>query len=501
MQEMMKVARKYTKLPGPEALEVAEACLDVLQAWGEAFLPRQRQFPNIVKAYQDLRKEGLPFRVQYDPSRVPIFTPSGLSNPSDSDTDAILAAAIASAALRDDEPSAAGRGSGSGSGGANGGQLVFGASKSFEPLCTAVSLLREMLLFCSDRSEVRNHELVPELLAQVETLQPALAADIERALTKGGEDVELLFKLNDDAQLVLSVTKELIALTSDITMEAAAVQLAGLSALCGGGEKAGEQTSTIADRGSAGRGLLDFGDVSSGADIVIKQSAAAPLKPISANIPPPPTTRAADPFGSSFLSSSPSPGPAPVKTIPLPPQSSVSSSSSSSSRGAGRAPSAADPFEDPFGKSPSIDDILLNGPAPTSFSFSSPAQAKPQAQAPLSSIDELLSMRMPDTALAVDSIPPFQQPQQQQQQQQHQLLQQQQQKQQMFFPQQLPQGWPQAAGSRASFSNGARPMSQQQPPQQQPPQQQPPQQQQGQQLGQQQGQQQQAAQSNPFDLF
>lgn len=111
--EMCRVARKFVRLSGPDNLEVSEACLDVLQAWGEAFLPRQRQFPNLVKAYQDLRVEGLPFRKQYDPSRVPIFTPSG---PGGDETDIILAAAIASAAVQDEREAAGGggqRGSGS----------------------------------------------------------------------------------------------------------------------------------------------------------------------------------------------------------------------------------------------------------------------------------------------------------------------------------------------------------------------------------------------------
>ena len=130
MQEMCRVARRYVRLDGPDNLEVCEACLDVLQAWGEAFLPRQRQFPNIVKAYQDLRVEGLPFRKQYDPTRVPIFTPAG---PGGDETDIILAAAIASAAVQDEREVAGG--------GGQRGSNDLRASLSgtvFEPLCASV---------------------------------------------------------------------------------------------------------------------------------------------------------------------------------------------------------------------------------------------------------------------------------------------------------------------------------------------------------------------------
>lgn len=117
MKEMMKVARKYNApgMHGPENAEVAELSLDIIQMWGEAFLPYKKNFQNIVSAYQDLRKENLPFKAQYDSSRVPIFIPangmpqasrghpvqrSGSVYASDSeDMDAILAAALQASML------------------------------------------------------------------------------------------------------------------------------------------------------------------------------------------------------------------------------------------------------------------------------------------------------------------------------------------------------------------------------------------------------------------
>eukprot|EP00604_Paraphysomonas_vestita_P002088 CAMPEP_0174819594 /NCGR_PEP_ID=MMETSP1107-20130205/2929_1 /TAXON_ID=36770 /ORGANISM="Paraphysomonas vestita, Strain GFlagA" /LENGTH=613 /DNA_ID=CAMNT_0016033393 /DNA_START=441 /DNA_END=2282 /DNA_ORIENTATION=+ len=73
---MAKVARKFTaKKSDTNAREVSELSLDIIQAWGEAFLPRSKTYPNISKTYHELRKEGLPFRAQYDENRVPIFSP------------------------------------------------------------------------------------------------------------------------------------------------------------------------------------------------------------------------------------------------------------------------------------------------------------------------------------------------------------------------------------------------------------------------------------------
>jgi hypothetical protein len=76
MRDLAKVARKFTAKKGDaNAREVSELCLEIIQAWGEAFLPRSKSFPNFAKTYHELRKEGLPFRPQYDESRVPVFTP------------------------------------------------------------------------------------------------------------------------------------------------------------------------------------------------------------------------------------------------------------------------------------------------------------------------------------------------------------------------------------------------------------------------------------------
>lgn len=74
MRQMVAVAKKYCGKSGAENVEVAELVLDVIQAWGEAFLVMSKQFPAFVGAYHDLRKDGLKFKPQYDSSRVPIFT-------------------------------------------------------------------------------------------------------------------------------------------------------------------------------------------------------------------------------------------------------------------------------------------------------------------------------------------------------------------------------------------------------------------------------------------
>jgi hypothetical protein len=97
-------ARKFANKSGADNKDVSDTALDIIQGWGEAFLSRKKQFPNIVELYFNLRKEGLPFKVdrQFDPSRVPIFARPGASAGGgehkdsflDHQTDGILAATI-----------------------------------------------------------------------------------------------------------------------------------------------------------------------------------------------------------------------------------------------------------------------------------------------------------------------------------------------------------------------------------------------------------------------
>jgi hypothetical protein len=105
-REIANAVRYYSKRPGIENKQVTDTSLDLIQSWGEAFLPRRKQFYHIVDLYFTLRKENLPFKAQqFDPTRVPIFDSAGGSTHSGAseDTDAILAAAMQSSMQREEE--------------------------------------------------------------------------------------------------------------------------------------------------------------------------------------------------------------------------------------------------------------------------------------------------------------------------------------------------------------------------------------------------------------
>ncbi|CAM9387133.1 unnamed protein product [Ascophyllum nodosum] len=75
MAAMSRIARNHSFKTNRESMAIADQALDIIQAWGEAFLPRRREFPLFVNTYHLLRAEGLPFKEQYQPGRPPVLDP------------------------------------------------------------------------------------------------------------------------------------------------------------------------------------------------------------------------------------------------------------------------------------------------------------------------------------------------------------------------------------------------------------------------------------------
>lgn len=89
--------RYFSKRPGQDSKDTTDISLDLIQWWGESFLPRRRDYYFIVDLYFNLRKEGLPFKPQqFDPNRVPLFANDVGGSSHRDNTDAILAASLAS---------------------------------------------------------------------------------------------------------------------------------------------------------------------------------------------------------------------------------------------------------------------------------------------------------------------------------------------------------------------------------------------------------------------
>lgn len=206
-RELANVARTYSKRTGPENREVAETALDIIQAWGEAFLTRQKQFPNIVQLYFDLRKEGLPFKVnnQFDPNRVPIFNsaPSSSSGLPRDNTDAILAAAMESADISRERSHS--RGGERARSYASNHQPSTTRSRQYsnsdpyqsqqnpnnnlspneiiETMATSINLLKDLILTCFNARDLQQNEIADEIAAQLQSVQGNVSGAIEAAMS------------------------------------------------------------------------------------------------------------------------------------------------------------------------------------------------------------------------------------------------------------------------------------------------------------------------------
>ena len=229
MREMVRVARRYFGKSGLENVEVAELVLDVIQAWGEAFLVMSKQFPAFVGAYHELRKDGFKFKPQYDPNRVPIFTHDSSSGALDGrmTADDMLAASL-NAQLNEHDESRDRQRSNSNvvtapTTRANTAITSNSASGVYANLLSsAVTILCEIITAASSASEIKRNEVAFEVYRQVNELHGEISSAIEESLQHEPDVAERLFRLNDDAQ-VLKVAYE--GLREGSTSLAMAVEL------------------------------------------------------------------------------------------------------------------------------------------------------------------------------------------------------------------------------------------------------------------------------------
>lgn len=198
------MARKYNgKQSDATSLEISELSLDMIQTWGEAFLPRSREYPNIPKLYHELRKDGLPFRAQYDESRVPVFTPppaipddlegegeyggGGAGGQLGGDIDADLAAAMALSLAESGPPDRAAGVSSAESSVSYAPRSRSQSSADCLSSCqSTVDILREIVMSSSSAAELHANEILDEVAAQLRTQRASLMTAIEEELGTDG---------------------------------------------------------------------------------------------------------------------------------------------------------------------------------------------------------------------------------------------------------------------------------------------------------------------------
>jgi hypothetical protein len=221
MESLGKLARKYSKETSSQTREVSELVLDIIQAWGEGFLPQSQLYPEMPKMYHQLRKEGIRFKPQYDPSRVPIFTPpeneAGRDAPLANSADAVLAASLGLG--QESHIQRRSMSSSSPSNGKSGAAATAAAARAFDKLNrphaaviemqTSLQLMQEMISATISKDEIVSNDFLPEIASNVMKLQNTVIAAIEEMSTSSPEDIEIIFALNEEATQTFEALRDL----------------------------------------------------------------------------------------------------------------------------------------------------------------------------------------------------------------------------------------------------------------------------------------------------
>ena len=78
MRDLAKTAKRYCLKASESSYdrETADLVLDLLQAWATVFMPFSSEYPFLARIYQELKREGLPFKASVDLSKAPTINVS-----------------------------------------------------------------------------------------------------------------------------------------------------------------------------------------------------------------------------------------------------------------------------------------------------------------------------------------------------------------------------------------------------------------------------------------
>ena len=281
MNELGKVARKYSPLTGTDNAAVTELVTDIIQSVGEVFLPQKDKYPCLVKIYHQLRKEGIVFKKQYDPSRVPIITPMAGSGDSGEKTAAdVLSHTIESShqiggvGERGGSRNTNGFNSTSAAPSSSSSSSSGGLGGTAEALSNSMGLLKEVIIASTRESELLDNDIAKELIESLASLQGQLVNSIEEMLQRYPERIEGVFALNDEATTLMEVFTKIRAKSMTLTQAKALVNKPKNFSEPPEQNEVPKKKSTVASADFEPQDLLDLGD--SFPDLSISNTAAKP---------------------------------------------------------------------------------------------------------------------------------------------------------------------------------------------------------------------------------
>ncbi|CEG42300.1 hypothetical protein, variant 1 [Plasmopara halstedii] len=195
MSEMEELHRTHSNKRGRQSMEIASRVLDMVQAWGEAFLPFRHDFPLFVDTYHNMRKKGIKFPDQYDESKVPVLTPSLEGTQSQVAGSQISSLNYSRGSSRIGTSSYSH--SSSGLGGLSTPELYRVATNVLE-------MFDDMLFEAQkDSSSITNHGVMAELAVEVREIVHRLKGAITIAVAEEDTHLAQYLSINDDLHAAL----------------------------------------------------------------------------------------------------------------------------------------------------------------------------------------------------------------------------------------------------------------------------------------------------------
>ncbi|OQS00090.1 long-chain-fatty-acid-CoA ligase [Thraustotheca clavata] len=193
MNTLEMLYKEHAQKRGRDSLEIQARTLELIQAWGEAFLPFRRDFPGFVDTYHKMRIQGIHFPAQYDTTRAPVLSPprGQEGNPF----------AYAEEQVHEEDDSA---------------YKDLGAEDTYYVAKNIMDMLGDMLHECSktEYRSLKDNDILQDLAAQLKQLHRRLTAVIQQEANKGGTNLEKYLGLNDEIQSTMNIYNEACALAA-----------------------------------------------------------------------------------------------------------------------------------------------------------------------------------------------------------------------------------------------------------------------------------------------
>ncbi|KDO26674.1 hypothetical protein SPRG_20478 [Saprolegnia parasitica CBS 223.65] len=188
MHTLEMLYKEHANKRGRDSLEIQARTLELVQAWGEAFLPFRRDFAGFVDTYHKMRIQGVHFPTQYDTTRAPVLSPprGHEDNPFAFAADQV-----------EDEPAPS-------------------AYKNLPPEDTyhvtknIMDMMDDMLHECSktNYATLHSNDILQDLAVQLKQLEKRLVVVIEQEANRNGAHLEKYLSLNDEVQQAMLHFKE-----------------------------------------------------------------------------------------------------------------------------------------------------------------------------------------------------------------------------------------------------------------------------------------------------